>query len=288
MNPSCPEGQSQFIAAGCDVSGDPAHSTSCVQFNNVDTTTIPNIITKAALKCSLLSTSLCSATNGSDTWEEVYPQSASGPLNDLVSIWNGAHLDIVFNKINSATWGDEVFNELIAPLSDPSCRTNGFQPYPIICNSALGLIAYELAYLGPAVVLNSAGWDKSAAAGGNYLKNDQQENEVGGSFWADPLEEQRLTGVDTINPIPARGIIWDNSTCWAGPAGQTHFGVPIENGYFVHPAQENGYAHAEMYPTTSIMRVRHDRDSHVHRSSLHTPDPSRFTRPDFWPHRRLG
>ena len=266
-NPSCPEGQAQFVSAGCDVrpggTYDPTHSTSCVQMNNINTLTAPNVVNKVALTCSLFGTNgaapaLCNATgNPTATWEEVYPQTASGALTTLIGVWNGAHLDIVFNKINSFSWGDELFNELDAPLSDPSCRINGLQPYPIVCNAAVGLAFEELAYSGPVVFLNSAGWDKNAGGPGfgadnKYFKNNQLEDEAGGGgFWSDPLEVQRLT-VDTINPLPASGRLWDNSTCWNGPSGQTHGGVPIGVGYYVHPMQQNGYAYTEMYPTTSI------------------------------------
>ena len=92
-NPSCPEGQSQFISAGCDVRPggvyDPTHSTSCVQWNNVNTTSIPNILTQAPLQCSLLTATLCNSANGTDTWEEIFPQTSSGALATLVGVWNG-------------------------------------------------------------------------------------------------------------------------------------------------------------------------------------------------------
>jgi hypothetical protein len=267
VNPSCPEGQAQFIAAGCDVqvSGvyDPTHSTSCVQFNNLNTTSTPNIINKVALVCSLFGTnsaapSICNATtNSSDTWEEVYVNSPTGPSNTFTTIFNGGHLDIIFNKINSVSWGDEVINELEAPLAAPGCRTNANQPFPAICNGAVSIAFEELSFMGPVSVLNSAAWNSRGEPGfggdNKYFKNNQFENEgsTPGAAFNSSEGIARLT-VDTINPQPSSGKVWDNTTCWTGPAGQVNQGHVYGVGGFGHFLPQNGFSYNEMFPTTSV------------------------------------
>jgi hypothetical protein len=232
---------------------DPNHSTSGIQKNNIDTTSVPSIISKNALTCAALISgpALCNGTtNPNDTWEEVFPQTSSGAPASSLAIWNGAHLDDIFNKINPATWGDMVFNAIVSPLADPSCRVNNIQLYPIVCNAAVAFAFEELSYTGPLVMINSSGWVPGGAGYFNdnkYFKNDQFTNE---SF-VNIAEDPQIT-VDTIYPQASSGRLFDNSTCWDGPSGQINGGHVFQTGAFSHPQIENGYSYLETLPATGL------------------------------------